>query len=49
MISQLIPLVDWAMGSAIIGVFVLVCVALVLIVVNMMNSDKKKNEEEKKA
>ncbi len=37
-----ILLVDWGMGSLIIGVFVVVCIAMVLIVTNMMKSDKKK-------
>lgn len=37
-----ISLVDWGMGATLIGVFVVVCVVLVLVVVNMMNSDKKK-------
>lgn len=37
-----ISLVDWGMGAAIIGVFVVVCIVLVLVVVNMMNSDNKK-------
>ncbi|WP_438961344.1 hypothetical protein [Nonlabens sp.] len=44
---KMLPLVDWTMGAAIIGVFVLVCVALVAIVMSMMNSDKKKNESTK--
>jgi len=39
-----IPLVNWGMGTVIIGVFVVFCVILVLIVINMMKSDKKKNE-----
>ncbi len=39
-----IPLVDWGMGTIIIGVFVVVCIALVLVVLNLMNSDKKKEE-----
>jgi Mg2+ and Co2+ transporter CorA len=39
-----IPLVDWGMGTIIIGVFVVVCIVLVLVVLNLMNSDKKKEE-----
>ncbi|MEQ3654258.1 MAG: hypothetical protein ABNH00_00205 [Dokdonia sp.] len=39
-----ILLVDWGMGSLIIGVFVVVCIAMVLIVTNMMKSDKNKSE-----
>ena len=44
MISNYISLVNWGMGAAIIGVFAVVCVVLVLIVFNMMNSDKQKKE-----
>jgi ABC-type spermidine/putrescine transport system permease subunit I len=44
MIFNNISLVDWGMGTAIIGVFTVVCIVLVLIVVNMMNQDKKKKE-----
>ena len=44
MILNNISLVDWGMGTTIIGVFVAVCVILVIVVVNMMNSDKKKEE-----
>jgi hypothetical protein len=44
MILNNISLVDYGMGTAIIGVFVVVCVVLVLIVVNMMKSDKKKED-----
>ena len=44
MILNNISLVNWGMGAAIIGVFAVVCVVLVLIVINMMNSDKKKKE-----
>jgi len=44
MISNNISLVNWGMGAAIIGVFVVFCVVLVLIVLNMLNSDKKKEE-----
>jgi hypothetical protein len=45
MISNIIPLVDWGMGTALIAVFAIVCVVLVLVILNLMNSDKKKNEE----
>ena len=40
-----ISLVNWGMGAAIIGVFAVVCIVLVLVVLNLMNSDKKKKEE----
>lgn len=44
MISRTLPLVDWGMGTAIIGVFVVVCIVIVLVVLQMMNSDKKKED-----
>ncbi len=34
-----IPLVDWGMGSFIIGVFAVVCIALVLVVYGLMRTD----------
>jgi hypothetical protein len=46
MILNSIPLVDWGMGTVLIGVFAVVCVVLVLVILNLMNSDKKKNEGE---
>lgn len=46
MISNIIPLVDWGMGTVLIGVFAVVCVVLVLVILNLMNSDRKKNEGE---
>jgi|TARA_R100000306_G_scaffold260_4_gene628 Mg2+ and Co2+ transporter CorA len=42
MLNTVIPLVDWGMGTAIIVVFGVVCVVLVALVFNMVNSDKKK-------
>jgi len=44
MLFNNIPLVNWGMGTIIIGVFALVCVILVLVVLNLMNSDKKKED-----
>lgn len=41
------PLVNWGMGTVIIGVFALVCVALVLVVYSLANSDKKSADIEK--
>lgn len=38
-----IPLVNWGMGTIIIGVFALVCVVLVLVVYNLSAHDKKKD------
>ena len=34
-----IPLVDWGMGSFIIGIFAVVCIALVLVVYSLMRND----------
>jgi ABC-type spermidine/putrescine transport system permease subunit I len=41
-LQTIIPLVNWGMGTALIIVFGAVCVGLVILVVNMVNSDKKK-------
>ncbi len=41
-----LPLVNWGMGSAIIGVFALVCVILVVVVYNMVTSDSEKKEND---
>ncbi|MFC4268187.1 hypothetical protein [Polaribacter marinivivus] len=38
-----LPLVSWANGTVMIGVFVLVVVGLILAVYLLMNSDKKAN------
>lgn len=37
----LILLVDWGMGAMLIGIFAAVCIALVLIVLNMIKGDSK--------
>ncbi len=42
MILNNIPLVDWGMGTALIAVFGVVCVIMILVVLNLMKSDKKK-------
>jgi Mg2+ and Co2+ transporter CorA len=39
-----LPLVDWGMGTVIIGVFALVCIALVAVVIHLNNSDKPKKD-----
>jgi hypothetical protein len=39
--SIIIPLVDWGMGSILIGVFAVVCIVIALVVYNLANSDKK--------
>lgn len=43
--SLLLPLVDWDMGTIIIGVFAFVCIVLVAIVIGFMNSGKKNEDE----
>ncbi len=42
MILNNISLVDWGMGTALIAVFGVVCVIMILVVLNLMKSDKKK-------
>jgi uncharacterized membrane protein len=42
-LHAIIPLVNWGMGTALIIVFGVVCVALILLVLNMINSGKKKD------
>lgn len=39
-----LPLVDWGMGTAIIGVFALVCIALVAVVFNLSKTDRPKKD-----
>ncbi|WP_452598261.1 hypothetical protein [Pontimicrobium sp. MEBiC01747] len=45
MILNTIPLVNWGMGSIIIGVFALVCIVMALVIYNMANADKKDSNE----
>nr|WP_169933504.1 hypothetical protein [Nonlabens sp. Ci31] len=40
-ITSIIPLVNWAMGAILIGVFAVVCVVIILVVYNMVKADKK--------
>ncbi len=42
MLSQFLPLYNYNMGVVLIGVFALVCVALVVMLVSFMNGGKKK-------
>jgi hypothetical protein len=42
MLNQLIPLYNYGMGVAVIGLFALVCVILVVVLVSFMNGGKKK-------
>ena len=37
-----LPLVSWATGTILIGVFAVVCVGLVVAVILLMSTDKKK-------
>ena len=40
MILNNIPLVNWGMGSILIGVFALVCIVMALVIYNMANNKK---------
>lgn len=37
----ILPLVNWGMGAILIGVFAVVCVALVLVIYSLASNDKK--------
>lgn len=37
----IIPLVNWGMGALLIGVFAVVCIALVLVIYSLASNDKK--------
>lgn len=39
-----LPLYSWGMGTALIVIFGLVCIGLVLVVMNLMRTDKPKEE-----
>ena len=40
-----LPLVNWGTGTLFLVIFLVVCVVLVLVVLNLMKGDKKKNED----
>jgi len=42
--SHVLPLVNWGMGTIIIGVFALVCIALTAIVMRMVKGDKRNKD-----
>lgn len=42
MIPQILPMVDYGNGIIMIGVFVLVVIALVVLLILFINSEKKK-------
>ena len=44
MITNNLPLVDWGAGTAFLVVFLAVSTILIIIVLNLMKSDKKKND-----
>jgi hypothetical protein len=44
MILNNILLVNWGMGSVLIGVFAIVCIVMALVIYNMANADKKDSE-----
>jgi len=46
MIKQALALYNWDLGVILIGVFALVCVALVAILISFIMSGKKKTNEE---
>lgn len=39
--NVIFPLVNWGIGTILIGAFALVCIIMALIVYNMIQSDKK--------
>jgi hypothetical protein len=39
------PLVNWEMGNILIGGFVVVCVIIIAVIYNMVQSGKEKSEE----
>jgi len=41
-----LPLVNWGMGTIIIVVFVIVCIVMTAIVMNMAKGDKKNNKSD---
>ena len=43
---NLIPLVDWGMGTALIVIFALVCIGLTAIVLSFVFSGKKKSDDD---
>lgn len=45
MISTIIPLANWGVGTAIIIVFAIVCIALTALVINFWLTGKKKKDE----
>lgn len=45
MILNNIPLVNWGMGSILIGIFALVCIVMALVIYNMANAGKKDSED----
>jgi len=40
-----IPLVDWASGTVFLAAFLAVSAIMILVVLNLMNSDKKKEDD----
>lgn len=47
--SLFLPLYSWGMGTALIIIFAIVCLALVLIVLNLMKTDKTKEDARKES
>ena len=44
MISNNLPLVDWVQGTLFLGAVLVVAAILVIVVLNLMKSDKKKEQ-----
>ena len=42
--TMILPLVNWGMGTIIIGVFAVVCIVMTLVVYNLANSEKKETD-----
>jgi len=46
--TMFLPLVNWGMGTIIIGVFAVVCVVLVAVIYNLTRSTQKVNDDNNK-
>ncbi len=46
MITSLIPVANWGMGTALIIFFAVLCIVLSAIVISFVMGSKKKNEDE---
>lgn len=46
--TMFLPLVNWGMGTIMIGVFAVVCVVLVAVIYNLTRSTQKVNDDNNK-